>query len=123
MDRIITDVCDRLPHQLSPLLLVVCHGLCLCEGFAGPLRDVVSHLLFGRSLLRQHSTVPCSITLVRPSDLVTCPYHFGFRRFTVARRCSYGHNLNMLYNGFPHVHVSDSIVIGDAKDVPEECKL
>ena len=33
-------------HQLSPLLLVVCHGLNLCEGFAGSLRDVVSPGLF-----------------------------------------------------------------------------
>ena len=37
---------DRLPPQLSPLLPVVCHGLCLCGGFAGPLRDVVNLLLF-----------------------------------------------------------------------------
>ena len=37
---------DRLPHQFSLLLLVVCHGLSLCEGFASPLRDVVNPDLF-----------------------------------------------------------------------------
>ena len=47
-------------------------------------------LFFGLPLLRLPSTVPCNITSVRPSDLVTCPYHFGFRRFRVARRSSYG---------------------------------
>ena len=47
-------------------------------------------LFFGLPLLRLPSTVPCSITLDRPSDLVTCPYHFSLRRFTVARRSSYG---------------------------------
>ena len=52
------------------------------------------------------STVPCrSIILMRPSDLVTCPYHFSFRRFTVAWRSSYGHD------GFPHMLVSDSVVL------------
>ena len=48
------------------------------------------HFFLGLPLLRLPSTVPCSITLVRSSDLVTCPYHFSFRRFTVARRSSYG---------------------------------
>ena len=80
-------------HQLIPLQPVVWHGLCLCEGFAGLLQDVVSpHLLRSAALplLRLHSTVPCSITLVGPSDLVTCPHHFVFCRFTVVRRFSYG---------------------------------
>ena len=54
---------DGLPRQFSPLLPVVCHGLSLSEGFSGP--------LYGPS------TVPCSITLDRPSDLFTCPYHFS----------------------------------------------
>ena len=76
-----------LPRQLPPLLPVVCRGLCLCEGFAGPLRDAVSPL---PSRPTPSSTVPCSITLVRPSDLATCSCHFSFRRFTVARKSSYG---------------------------------
>ena len=37
---------DGLPRQFSPLLPVVCHGLSLSEGFAGPLRDVVDPALF-----------------------------------------------------------------------------
>ena len=36
---------DGLPRQFSPLLPVVCHGLSLSEGFAGPLRDVVDPAL------------------------------------------------------------------------------
>ena len=37
---------DGLPRQFSPLLPVVCHGLSLSEGFAGPLRDVITPALF-----------------------------------------------------------------------------
>ncbi len=37
---------DGLPRQFSPLLPIVCHGLSLSEGFAGPLRDVVYPALF-----------------------------------------------------------------------------
>ena len=37
---------DGLPHQFSPLLPVVCHGLSLSEGFAGPPREVVKPALF-----------------------------------------------------------------------------
>ena len=37
---------DGLPRQFSPFLPVVCHGLNLCEGSAGPLRDVVNPALF-----------------------------------------------------------------------------
>ena len=48
------------------------------------------YLFFGPLLLCLHSTIPCSITLVRLSDLVTCPHHFSFCRFTVVRRFSYG---------------------------------
>ena len=48
------------------------------------------HLFFGLPLLRLPSIVLWSITLFRQSDLATCPYHFRFRRFTVARRSSYG---------------------------------
>ena len=45
-----------------------------------------------------------SITLVRPSDFVTCPYHSSFRRFTVARNSSYSPIIVMLYDGFPFKH-------------------
>ena len=37
---------DGLPRQFSPLLPVVCHGLSLSEGFAGPLCDVITPALF-----------------------------------------------------------------------------
>ena len=37
---------DGLPRQFSPLLPVVCHGLSLSEGFAGPFRDAVDPALF-----------------------------------------------------------------------------
>ena len=113
---------DGLPHELSPLLPVVCHGLCLCEGFAGPLRDVVKLPLFDIPLIRLPSTVPYSITLVRPSYLVTCPYHFSFPRFTVARRPQYG-PIIMLCDGFPHMLVSDSVFVGDVKDLSHACQL
>ena len=105
---------DGLPRQLSPLMPVVCHGLSLCEGFAGPLRDVVNQLL-SRPTLRLPSTVSCSITLVSPSDLVACPYHFGFHLFTVARRSLYGPILRC--DGFRHVLVSVSVFVGKAKDL------
>ena len=75
---------DGLPRQFSPLLPVVCDGLSLSEGLSVHSAMLSLQLFFGLPLLRLPSTVPCSITLVRPSDLVMCPYHFSFRRFTVA---------------------------------------
>ena len=104
-------------HELSPHLPVVCHGLCLCEGFAGPLRDVVNPLLFRHTPYSLAFDYSRSITLVRPSDLVTGLYHFSSRRFTatVARIYSYGHN--MLCDGFPDMLVSDMVFVGDAKEL------
>ena len=63
---------DGLLHQLYPLLPVMCHGSCLCEGFGAPLRDVVSAPLL-RPASSSHA-FDCSLkyTLVMPSDLVTC---------------------------------------------------
>ncbi len=55
---------DGLPHQLSPLMPVACRRLCLCEGFAGPLRDVVNPLL-SRPTPSSHA-FDCSLL-----------YHFG----------------------------------------------
>ena len=81
---------DGLPHQLSPLLPVVCHGLCLCEEFAVPFGDVVNPDLFRPASFSPFVDCSCGITLVRPSDLVRYSYHFCFRRFTVARISSYG---------------------------------
>ena len=82
-----------LPRQFSSLLSVVCHGLSLCEGRAGQFHDVAIQLLFGLPRLRLSSTVPCSITLVRPSDLVRCPYHFvvAALQFPGDLRTPYGH--------------------------------
>ena len=37
---------DGLPRQFSTLLPVVCHGLSLSEGFAGPFCDVITPALF-----------------------------------------------------------------------------
>ena len=50
---------DGLPHQLSPVLPVVCHGLNLCEGFPGPLRDVVNPAIF-RTATSSHA-FDCSL--------------------------------------------------------------
>ena len=68
------------------------HSCRLCAMAWISSKDVLVHsamlsiqLFFGLPLLRLPSTVPCSTTLVRPSDLVTCPYHFSFRRFTVSQ--------------------------------------
>ena len=52
---------DGLPRQSSPLLPVVCHGLSISEGFAGPLCDVITPALFGLSIIRLTSTVPCAL--------------------------------------------------------------
>ncbi len=54
------------------------------------------HLLPGLPILRLPSFVPWSITLVSPSDLVTCPYHFSLSRCTVVRRSSYGSTCFMM---------------------------
>ena len=44
-----------------------------------------SHLFFCLPLLRPPCTVPCRIVLASPVDLVTCPYHFSLRRFTMVK--------------------------------------
>ena len=92
-----------LPHQLSLLLPCgiysskrhmpgVCHAMARVSAKDLPVHSAMLsvHLFFGLPILRVPSTVPCSITLVRPSDIVTCAYHFRVWRFTVARRSSYG---------------------------------
>ena len=68
----------------------VSHSLCLCEVFPVHSTMLTVHLFSGLPLLRLPPTVSCSITLVSPSDIVTCSYHFSCRRFTVARIISYG---------------------------------
>ena len=83
---------------MTDFLVSSLHSCRLCAMAWVSAKDLLVHsamlsiqLFFGLPLLRLPSTAaPCSITLVRPSDLVTCPYHFSFRRFTVARRSSYG---------------------------------
>ena len=55
---------DGLPRQVSPLLPVVCQCLCLCEGCASPLRDVVSPPLF--------RPIPSSLAFD-----CSLQYHFG----------------------------------------------
>ena len=49
-----------------------------------------SHLFFCLPLLLPPCAVPCRIVLANPVDLVTCPYHFSLRRFTVVKRSSWG---------------------------------
>ena len=82
---------DGLPRQFSPLLPIVCHGLSLSEGFAGPLRDVVDSALFrpassstafdclrlfpvislwlGRPILSRARTISVFAALQLPGDL------------------------------------------------------
>ena len=87
-------------------------------------------LFFGLPLLRLPSTVPCNITLVRPSNLVTCPcpYHFRFCRFAVATRSSYGPIcFMMIFRTCSLVTRSlwgmPSIFVGYAKYLSEASKL
>ena len=73
------------------------------------------HFFFGICTPTPYSlalTVPCSFTLVRPSDLVRC--RFSFRRFAVARRYSYGQYV--LCGWFLHMLVSDTVFVGDYKE-------
>ena len=49
-----------------------------------------SHLFSCLPLLLPPGTVPCRIVLASPVDLVTCPYHFSLRRFTLVKRSSWG---------------------------------
>ena len=49
-----------------------------------------SHLFFCLSLLLPPCTVPFRIVFASPVDLVTCPYHFRFRLFTVLKRSLWG---------------------------------
>ena len=78
------------------------------------------HLSFGRTLLRLPSTVPCSITLVRPSDShVPIPFQFSplySCQEIFVRSC-------MLYGSFPHMLVSDSVFVGGGTNLSEASKL
>ena len=47
-----------------------------------------SHIFFCLPLLVHPCT--CRIVLASPVDLVTCPYHFSLRRFSVVKRSSWG---------------------------------
>ena len=81
---------DGLPRQFSPLLPVVCHGLSLSEGFAGPLCDVITPAHFwpapsssafdcsllyvvllwlGRPILSRSHTISVFAALQLPGDL------------------------------------------------------
>ena len=81
---------DGLPRQFSPLLPVVCHGLSLSEGFAGPLCDVITPASFsacpffdclrlfpvvllwiGRPILSRAHTISVYAALQLPGDLRT----------------------------------------------------
>ena len=53
-------------------------------------RMLFSHLFFCLPRLRPPCNVPCRIVLASPVDLVTYPYHFSLRRFTVVKRSSWG---------------------------------
>ena len=44
-------------------------------------------------------------TLVRPSDLVTCPYHFSFRHFTVANSIQNCLKLEIRENNYPVIFI------------------
>ena len=103
---------DGLPRQFSPLLPVVCHGLSLSEGFAGPLCDrMLSLQLFfglpltffdclrpfpvvllwiGRPILSRAHTISVYAALQLPGDLRTVLY--ALRWFT--------HFVTKLNNGF-----------------------
>ena len=52
---------DGLPRQFSPLLPVVCHGLSLSEGFAGPLCDVITPALFRPVTAPSSTAYDCSL--------------------------------------------------------------
>ena len=76
---------DGLPRQFSPLLPVVCHGLSLSEGFAGPLCDVITPALFrpapsstafdcSRPILSRARTISVFAALQLPGDLRTVLY-------------------------------------------------
>ena len=84
---------DGLPRQFSPLLPVVCHGLSLSEGFAGPLCDVITPALFrpapffdclrlfpvvllwiGRPIFSSAHTISVYAALQLPGDLRTVIY-------------------------------------------------
>ena len=104
-----------LPRQFSPLL---------SEGFAGPLRDVVDPDLFrpAPSSTAFDCSLEVSLWLCRPIlssahtisvfDALQLP---GDLRTVIIFMC--------LNDGFPHMLVSDSVFVGDAKDISETSKL
>ena len=85
---------DGLSRQLSLHTSQLCDMACVSANDLPVHSVMVSiHFFFDTPFIRLPLTVPCSFTLVRPADLVTCPCHFSFRCFTVAIIYSYGHNV------------------------------
>ena len=115
---------DGLPRQFSPLLPVVCHGLRLSEGFAGPLCDVITPALFRPShffdCLRLFPVV--LLWIGRPIlSRAQLPIPFQFTPLYSCQEIFV--RSNMLYDGFPHMVVCDSVFVGDAKYLSEASKL
>ena len=104
---------DGLPRQFSPLLPVV-YRISLCEGFAGPFRDVVNPPLFSDYIIiiplpRLPSTAPCSIILVIGHPIFS---PFQFSPLYIQLPGDLRTVLFMLCDGFPHMFViSDSLLV------------
>ena len=97
------------------------HGSSLCEGFAGPLGDVVSPALISAwrlfDCLRLFPVI--SLWLGRPVSYVPIPFQFSplySCQDIFTRSC-------MLDDGFQHMLVSGLVFVGDVKELSEAYKL
>ena len=70
--------------RLSAVLMAAYSVMPVHSGMLSP------RLFFCLPLLLPPCTVPCRIVVASPADLVTCPYHFNLRLFTVVKMSSWG---------------------------------
>ena len=110
---------------MTDFLISSLHACRLCAMTWVSAKDLPVHsamlsiqLLFGMPLLRLPSTVPCNVTLVRPSILSRAHTISIFAALQLP-----GDLRTVLYDGFPHMLVSDSVFVGDAKYLWEASKL
>ena len=79
-----------LHNQLPPFFSVLYSSLGLGEIQACPFPGVLFPPLFVPVVSSFPFTVPCKMTLARPDERETCPYHFCLCLFMMVRRSSCG---------------------------------
>ena len=83
----------RNASRRTSFLISSFHSCRICFMSCVSSKELPVHLMPVHPFFACLRLFPRSITLVSPSDLSKCPYHFRFRRFAVARRSPIHYNI------------------------------